>query len=242
MLGVAGTSAGLEPELQVSVLVVEGDDRIAEVVEENLRAAGFATSRAASGPAALEVLTRSEFTLIILDVGLPGIDGYELTRRVRQRRDTPILMITPRTSEAERVLGLELGADDSMSKPFSPQEMVARVRAILRRTHPHAAEPGLVRGNLRIDFARREVWRSGQLVPTTNLEFELLTFFVRHAGRVYSRDALMREVWGHDRIVDVRSVDSVISRLRRKLEEEPAQPRYLVTVWGAGYRFDDGLH
>jgi DNA-binding response OmpR family regulator len=228
--------------LQASVLVVEGDDRTAEVVEENLRAAGFATRRAASGPAALEVLTRAEFTLIILNVGLAGIDGYELTRRVRQRRDTPILMITSCTSDAERVLGLELGADDSISKPFSPQEMVARVRAILRRTHPQAADPVLERGSLRIDLGRREVWRLGQLVPTTNLEFELLTFFVRHAGRVYSRSALMREVWGHDRIVDARAVDSVISRLRRKLEEDPAQPRYLVTVWGAGYLFDDRLH
>lgn len=225
--------------MQANVLVVEGDDRTAEVVEENLRAAGFATSRAASGPAALEVLTHNEFTLIILDVGLPGIDGYELTRRVRQGRDTPILMLTPCTSDAERVLGLELGADDSMSKPFSPQEMVARVRAILRRTSPRAANPVLVRGNLRIDMGRREVLREDQVVPTTNLEFELLCFLVRHAGRVYGRTALMREVWGHDRIVDARSVDSVVSRLRRKLEDDPARPRYLVTVWGAGYRFDD---
>ena len=226
--------------MSMTILIVEDDERIAELVAKNLQAAGFASLRAASGPKALEVLERSEFALVVLDIGLPGIDGYEITRRVRRSRTTPILMLTARGGEADKVLGLELGADDYLTKPFSPQELVARVRAILRRTSPGAAaEAAIERGNLAIDPARREIRRDGKVVETTNLEFELLYFLAQRPGRVFSRNALMREVWGTDRIVDLRSVDSLISRLRRKLEDDPAQPRVLTTVWGAGYRFHD---
>jgi DNA-binding response OmpR family regulator len=222
-----------------SVLIVEDDESIAELVDKNLRAAGFVTARAASGPAALEMLGRAEFALVVLDIGLPGIDGYEITRRVRQKSKIPILMLTARAADAEKVLGLELGADDYLAKPFSPQEMVARVRAILRRTAPAESDTVLERGNLRIDPARREVRRDGQVVDTTSLEFELLHFLAARPGRVYSRNALLHQVWGSDRIVDARSVDGLVSRLRRKLEVDPAQPRILTTVWGAGYRFHD---
>jgi len=223
----------------MTILIVEDDEGIAELVEKHLQAASYATTRARSGTAALEALNRAEFSLIVLDIGLPGVDGYEITRRVRRGRNTPILMLTARSSESDKVLGLELGADDYLTKPFSPQEMVARVRAILRRASPQTAEEVLERGSVRIDPARREVHRGEKIVETTNLEFELLHFLAARPGRVFRREALMREVWGNDRIVDARSVDGLISRLRRKLEEDPSQPRMLMTVWGAGYRFED---
>ena len=223
-----------------TVLIVEDDEKIAELVAKNLEAAGFATARARSGEAAQEEVKRIEPALIVLDIGLPGIDGYELTRRLRRDSTTPILMLTARTSEADKVLGFELGADDYLTKPFGTQELVARVRAILRRSSERTPEIALERGELRIDPARREVRRRGEPIETTSLEFDLLYFLATRPGRVFSRDALMRQVWGHDRIVDSRSIDSLVSRRRRKLEDDPARPQYLQTVWGAGYRFAEG--
>jgi len=221
------------------VLIVEDDDRIAELVAKNLEAAGFDSTRARSGEQAQELLVRLDPALIVLDLSLPGIDGYEFTRRLRRDRTTPVLMLTARTSESDKVLGFELGADDYLTKPFSTLELVARVRAILRRASSQGAEAVLDRGELRIDPGRREVRRRNTVVETTSLEFDLLHFLAARPGRVFSREALMREVWGHDRIVDTRSIDSLISRLRRKLEDDPSRPRYLQTVWGAGYRFHE---
>jgi DNA-binding response OmpR family regulator len=226
--------------VRLHVLIVEDDDRIAELVAKNLEAASFASTRVRSGEQAQDVLQRLEPALIVLDLSLPGIDGYEFTRRLRRDRNTPILMLTARTSESDKVLGFELGADDYLTKPFSTQELVARVRAILRRSSSQASDAVLERGELRIDPGRREVRRRETVVETTSLEFDLLHFLAARPGRVFSREALMREVWGHDRIVDTRSIDSLISRLRRKLEADPSRPRYLQTVWGAGYRFHEG--
>ncbi len=225
--------------MSARLLIVEDDRGIAELVAKHLQAAGYETATAESGPAALEAIAREAFELIVLDVGLPGLDGFAVARHVRQERRTPILMLTARTSEAEKVLGLELGADDYVTKPFSPIELVARVRAILRRAAPPAEPEALERGALRIDPSRREVTRDGLVVPTTTLEFELLAFLARQPGRVFSRDALIRHVWGPGRIVDGRAVDNLISRLRQKLEADPARPVILQTVWGAGYRFGE---
>ena len=149
-------------------------------------------------------------------------------------------MLTARTSESDKVLGFEIGADDYLTKPFGTQELVARVRALLRRTTAPASSEVLVRGALCIDPERREAVLDSQIIELTSLEFDLLYFMAARPGRVYSRDALMQEVWGHDRLVDSRSIDSLISRLRRKLKPADGKPPYIQTVWGAGYRFADG--
>ncbi len=223
--------------MEPTILIVEDDEKIATLVAKNLEAAGFRCERVADGRTALDTFRRMMPALVVLDIMIPGIDGLELTRRIRRDSETPILMLTARTSETDKVLGLEIGADDYMTKPFSTRELVARVRALLRRTSAGKHEESLVRGELRIDPARREVYRSDSHVEITSLEFDLLHFMASRAGRVFSREALMDQVWGEGRIVDTRSIDSLVSRLRRKLETDPAKPEYIQTVWGAGYRF-----
>jgi DNA-binding response OmpR family regulator len=175
--------------------------------------------------------------LVVLDLGLPGIDGLEFTRRVRRDSDVPILMVTARSGEGDKLLGLEIGADDYVTKPFSTAELTARVRALLRRSTGGLTDRVLEIGNLRIDPGRRSLERDGVSIPVTTLEFDVLYFLASRPGRVFSREALMEQVWGSDRVVDDRSIDSLISRVRRKLESDPSNPRYLQTVWGAGYRF-----
>ncbi len=219
------------------VLVVEDDRKIAELVATNLAPAGFDCQLVHDGDRALESLREALPDLIVLDIMLPGINGLELTRRVRSQSRVPILMLTARSGEADKVLGLELGADDYLTKPFSMAELVARVRALLRRTQvPDQAAP-LVRGELAIDPAARTVTRSGQAIDLTTLEFDLLYALALRPGHVLTRDALMHQVWGDDRFVDQRSIDSIVSRMRKKVEADPSAPRYIQTVWGAGYRF-----
>ena len=218
------------------ILVVEDDGRIADLVARNLQAAGFDCVLAADGDRALAEFRRSKPALVVLDLGLAGIDGLEVTRRLRRESDVPILMLTARTTESDKLLGLEVGADDYVTKPFSTAELVARVRALLRRSSGQLAERRIEIGGLSIDPERRAVEREGRPVTLTTLEFDLLYFLAARPGRVFSRDALMEQVWGSDRVVDERSIDSLVSRLRRKLERDPAAPAYLQTVWGAGYR------
>ncbi|HTR96706.1 MAG TPA: response regulator transcription factor [Candidatus Acidoferrales bacterium] len=224
----------------VMLLIVEDDRRIATLVVKNLEAAGYDCTIAADGEQAIHEFARIAPALVVLDVGLPGLGGLEVTRRLRQHSDVPILMLTARSSEADKVLGLEIGADDYLTKPFSTAELVARVRALLRRTLVPSRERPIVAGTLRIDPARREAERDGAPLGLTTLEFDVLYFLASRSGRVFSREALMEEVWGTDRIVGERSIDNLVSRLRRKLEPDPEKPRWLQTVWGAGYRFDDG--
>src|SRR5207249_2756297 len=159
--------------------------------------------------------------------------------RIRRESDVPILVVTARSSESDKLLGLEIGADDYVTKPFSTAELVARVRALLRRSSGTLTERILEFETLRIDPGRRIVERERQLVSLTTLEFDLLYFLASRPGRVFSREALMEHVWGTDRVVDDRSIDSLVSRVRRKLESDPSRPRYLQTVWGAGYRFSE---
>lgn len=218
------------------ILVVEDDRKIATLVSKNLSAAGLRCIEVYDGESALAAFEKEAPALIVLDLMLPGLDGIELTRRIRQQSRVPILMLTARTSEGDKVLGLEIGADDYLTKPFGTMELVARVRALLRRTTA-SEEQALVAGDLKIDPARREVERSGERVALTTLEFDLLYFLAQRRGRAFTREALMNHVWGEDRVVDDRSIDSLISRLRRKLETDPAHPRYIQTVWGTGYRF-----
>jgi DNA-binding response OmpR family regulator len=225
--------------MKPTLLIVEDDRRIATLVAKNLQAAGYECRIAADGEAALAEFDRAAPALVVLDLGLPGIGGLEVTRRLRQESDVPILMLTARSSDSDKVLGLEIGADDYLTKPFSPSELVARVRALLRRTTAGPRDRALVFGTLKIDPARREAERDGARVRLTTLEFDLLYFLASRPGQVFSREALMDRVWGGDRIVGDRSIDNLVSRLRRKLEADPDDPRWLQTVWGAGYRFED---
>ena len=222
--------------MSAQILVVEDDGRIADLIARNLQAAGFTCVLAPDGDRALAEFRRAKPSLVVLDLGLAGIDGLEVTRRLRRESDVPILMLTARTTESDKLLGLEVGADDYVTKPFSTAELVARVRALLRRSSGQLAERRIEVGGLVIDPERRSLERDGQPVTLTTLEFDLLYFLAARPGRVFSRDALMAQVWGNDRVVDERSIDSLVSRLRRKLESDPASPRYLQTVWGAGYR------
>jgi len=221
------------------ILVVEDDARIADLMVKNLEAAGFECHSSPDGGRALADFARLRPALIVLDLGLAGLDGLEVTRRIRGESDVPILIVTARSGESDKLLGLEIGADDYVTKPFSTAELVARVRALLRRSTGSVGERVIELGGLRIDPARRTVERDGQPVPLTTLEFDLLYFLASRPGRVFSREALMEQVWGSDRVVDDRSIDSLVSRVRRKLEEDPSKPRYVQTVWGAGYRLSE---
>jgi two-component system response regulator VicR len=222
---------------QQKILIVEDDARIADLVSKNLTAAGYECHQSPDGGRALADFARLKPALLVLDLGLQGMDGLEVTRHIRKESDVPILIVTARSSEGDKLLGLEIGADDYITKPFSTAELVARVRALLRRSTGAVTERVLEIGALRIDPARRTLERDGAPVPLTTLEFDLLYFLASRAGRVFTREALMEQVWGTDRVVDDRSIDSLISRVRRKLELDPGNPQYLQTVWGAGYRF-----
>jgi DNA-binding response OmpR family regulator len=219
------------------VLIVEDDRGIATLVAKNLEAAGLQGHVVHDGDAALAAFARLHPALVVLDLTLPGIGGLELARRFRRDGDVPILMLTARTSESDKLLGFEVGADDYLTKPFSTLELVARVRALLRRSSGESREAVLTIGGLRIDPGRRQVQRNETVIPVTTLEFDLLYFLASRPGRVFSREALMSQVWGMDRVVDDRAIDSLVSRLRRKVEADPAVPIYIQTVWGAGYRF-----
>ena len=221
------------------ILVIEDDARIADVVAKNLEAVGFECHQTQDGGRALADFARLKPALVVLDLGLPGLDGLEVLRRLRRENDVPILIVTARTSESDKLLGLEIGADDYVTKPFSTAELVARVRALLRRSSGTVTERALEFEDLRIDPGKRTVERAGETVPLTTLEFDLLYFLATRPGRVFSREALMEHVWGSDRVVDDRSIDSLVSRVRRKLEADPSKPCYLQTVWGAGYRFTE---
>ncbi len=223
-----------------SVLVVDDEPTIAEVVARYLDRAGYETSVAHDGTQALACAAHTRPDLVVLDLMLPGIDGLEVMRRLRDRDPAPIgvILLTARGEESDRVIGLRLGADDYVVKPFSPAELVARVDALLRRIEPvPEREPPLVFGELQIDPAARRVLRDGQEVELTQREFELLLFLARHRGQAFTRDQLMDYVWKYSFYLDTSTVTVHIRRLRAKLERDPSQPEFIQTVWGVGYRF-----
>lgn len=228
------------------VLVVEDDSDLVRLVRLHLEDEGCVVESAGTGDGAKGALDRTRFDLVILDRMLPDTDGIEICRDLRSQRDyVPVLMLTARAGELDRVLGLELGADDYLTKPFSIPELLARVKAILRRAEAMrgaAAESGdepIRVGDLSIDTARRRVTVSGRAVALTVKEFDLLVLFARHPGRVFSRVQLLELVWGYSYSGYAHTVNSHINRLRSKIEPDPSEPRYLLTVWGVGYRFFD---
>jgi DNA-binding response OmpR family regulator len=223
------------------VLVVDDEPRIVEVVSDYLRAAGFAVATAADGERALAAARDRPPDLVVLDLGLPGRDGLDVARELRRSSTVPIIVLTARGEEADRVLGLELGADDYVVKPFSPRELLARVRAVLRRVDGAAEErERFVVGDVVVDTARREVLAADRRVALTATEFDLLVALARQPGRVLTRGQLLDAVHGLDVPVYERTVDVHVKNLRRKLEPDPHRPRYLLTVHGVGYRFADG--
>jgi DNA-binding response OmpR family regulator len=222
------------------VLVVDDEPTIAEVVARYLERAGYETAVAGTGSAALTQAAGQRPDVVVLDLMLPDIDGLEVMRRLRQadRGRTAIILLTARGEESDRVVGLRLGADDYVVKPFSPAELVARVDAVLRRLDPAPErEPALVFGALEIDPAGRQVRLDDERIELTQREFELLLFLARHPGQAFTREQLMDHVWQYSFYIDTSTVTVHIRRLRSKIEADPAQPRHIQTVWGVGYRF-----
>ncbi|MBE3131355.1 MAG: response regulator transcription factor [Acidobacteria bacterium] len=220
------------------ILVVEDEPAIAFGLQLDLKNEGYDVEIESDGESALQRALQEAFDLILLDVMLPRKDGFEVCRELRRGGSkTPVIMLTAKAQEAEKVLGLEIGADDYVTKPFSPRELRARVKAALRRT----AEDDLPIcrfGDAEVDFGRCELRRAGKPVELTALEFKLLTAFIRNGGKVLSRDQLLDLVWGHGTFVTDRVVDNHVVTLRKKVEPEPSEPRYIVSVRGLGYRFD----
>jgi len=221
-----------------TVLVVEDESVVREVVVKYLRREGYRTLEAADGDTACVLLEREQPDLVVLDLMLPRKDGLAVCRWIRSRSEVPVIMLTARGEEADRIVGLELGADDYVTKPFSPRELAARVKTVLRRARrPEVSDGRLVFDELEIDASTRDVLLSGNPLRLTAREFDLLWFLASHPRHVFSRDQLMDRVWGYDAAIDTGTVTVHMRRLRAKLEDDPSRPRRLETVWGVGYRF-----
>ena len=228
-----------------TILVVEDEPDIRKLVQYNLVQERFKVVEAEDGEQALKILQREKPNLVVLDLMLPGLSGLELCKILRERQDTaqlPILMLTAKAGEADKVVGLEMGADDYLVKPFSPREMVARVRAILRRSETQTTSErssSYAKGPLQIDFSTYEVFVRGKTVKLTLKEFELLRFLVQNPSRVLSRDQLLDRVWGGETFVTPRTVDVHIRRLRKAIEKDDSKPQWILTLRGVGYKFDE---
>ncbi len=242
-----GPGIGVVKGMRHKILVIEDSVDIADLVALHLGDMGCEVKTAGDGSTGLQLARAGGYDLIVLDLMLPGLDGLEVCRRLRGQADTtPILMLTAKSSELDRVHGLEIGADDYLTKPFSIRELVARVKAMLRRTEmlardPPKEDPRIAVGDLEIDVARHDVSVAGRPVELTAKEFDLLVRFARNPGRVYSRQHLLDLVWGSGHLGYEHTVNSHINRLRGKIEADPANPRFVLTVWGVGYKFNDRL-
>ncbi|HYS36870.1 MAG TPA: response regulator transcription factor [Pseudonocardiaceae bacterium] len=222
------------------ILVVDDDVNVRDVVRRYLEHAGYQVELAGNGEQALSIAELAEPDLVVLDLMLPGIGGLEVCRLLRQRGQIPVVMLTARGEEDDRIAGLQLGADDYIAKPFSPRELVLRVASVLRRTHAEPVTPSreeLVDGDLRMDVTARRASRSGRPLPLTGREFDLLEFLINHAGTAFTRAELLSRVWGWD-CGDQSTVTVHVRRLREKVEPDPARPSRIATVWGVGYRYD----
>jgi len=229
-----------------TILVVDDEPKIARLVRDYMEASGFRAVMAHDGKAALAQFRYERPDLVVLDLNLPGMNGIDVARAIRQERNTPIIMLTARVEETDRIVGLELGADDYVTKPFSPRELVARVRAVLRRTSGSAADreaasAPLQAGDLTIDPEKRAVVRKGHTIDLTTTEFDLLLTLARTPGRVFSRMELLDRVQGAAYEGYERTIDVHVKNLRKKIEPDPRHPRYILTVYGVGYRFAEDL-
>jgi two-component system alkaline phosphatase synthesis response regulator PhoP len=224
------------------IAIVEDEAELALLIEYNLTRQGYEVQILGGSKGTLKSLEQAKPDLVVLDVMLPDLDGFELCRQIRQSgvlARTPVLFLTARSDEVDRVLGLEIGGDDYMTKPFSPRELIARVKAHLRREEMDADPPVAQVGPFRLDRMARRVFHQDREISLTSTEFNLLEFFLTHRGRAYSRDQLLESVWGEQRNVTPRTVDVHVRRLREQIEEQPDNPRYLTTVRGFGYRFEE---
>src|SRR5213595_3611868 len=221
------------------VLVVEDEESFSDALSYMLRREGYEVEVAATGHDALQTFERSGADIVLLDLMLPGLSGTEVCRELRARSHVPIIMVTARDSEVDKVVGLELGADDYVTKPYSPRELVARIRAVLRRgAEPDLTPATLEAGGVRMDVDRHIVTVAGREVRLPLKEFELLEMFLRNAGRVLTRGQLIDRVWGADYVGDTKTLDVHVKRLRAKIESDPANPRFLITVRGLGYKYE----
>ncbi|HIQ04265.1 MAG TPA: response regulator transcription factor, partial [Anaerolineae bacterium] len=222
------------------ILVVDDEQSILNVVKAYLEQEGYTVYTAADGLSGLKAAQAYQPDLIVLDIMLPVMDGIEILQQIRRESDVYVLMLTAKAEEMDKVIGLTVGADDYMTKPFSPRELVARVKAILRRGRGIGSgqEPVLAFRRIRIDPGARRVWKDGTSVELTTVEFDLLHALARHRGRVLSREQLLQQVWGYDFYGDERVVDVHIGKIRKKLEDDSAHPEFIVTVRGVGYRFE----
>lgn len=224
-----------------TILIVEDESSVAEAIAYTLAQEGFETEIASDGREALDSFEETAPSLVILDLMLPGLSGWQLFTAFRRQRDVPIIMLTARTEEADRVAGLEMGADDYVPKPFSMRELVARIRTVLRRSARGGSEDApadrLEAGDIEVDMGSHEVTVRGQSVSLSPKEFDLLTYLMRNSSRVRTRDEIIATVWGEEEYLDQRTVDVHIRWLRQKVEVDPANPRHLITVRGVGYKF-----
>jgi two-component system, OmpR family, alkaline phosphatase synthesis response regulator PhoP len=224
-----------------TILVVDDEPQIVTLVRDYLERGGFSVFTAADGPTALRTASTQHPDLVVLDLGLPGIDGLDVTRSLRRNGTVPIIMLTARTDESDKLVGLELGADDYLTKPFSPKELVARVRSVLRRSEAAKAPSDLIRsGDVELIVPSMELTIAGKRIELTPTEFQLLATMARQPGRVFSRAQLLNAVHGDAGEPFERAIDAHIKNLRRKIEPDAHNPRYLLTVFGVGYRFTDG--
>lgn len=227
------------------ILIVDDEKNIVDILKFNLMKESFETLEAYDGRQAIEIAEREKPDLILLDIMLPEMDGFTVCRKLRQTMQTPILMLTAREEEVDKVLGLELGADDYITKPFSPRELMARVKANLRRTIddtiPQQKDDIIKYADLEIDINRYEIKRAGETLELTLREFELVKFLIAQRGQIFTRENLLEKVWGYEYFGDVRTVDVTVRRLREKLEKDPSKPEYILTKRGVGYYFNPAI-
>ena len=221
------------------VLLVDDEKTLVKALKFNLEKEGFLVEEAFDGEEALEKAFKINPDIVILDLMLPGLDGFEVCREIRKKEEIPIIMLTAKGDDIDKVLGLELGADDYMTKPFNPRELVARMKAILRRSvnRDEGLHKQIQIGSLQIDLLQHRVRKGERDIDLTAKEFALLSFLASNAGRVYSREQLLEQIWGYNYYGDARTVDVHIRHLREKIEEEPSNPQLIITVWGTGYKF-----
>ena len=225
------------------ILVVDDEESIVKIIEYNLKKEGYEVLRALDGEEGYKLAVEGKPDLILLDIMMPKMDGYEVCKKVREKSDVPIIMLTTRAEEVDKVVGLELGADDYVTKPFGNRELMARVKAHLRRNDVHKEQETMTSensdkfGDIVIDFDRYEVYKRGEVIYLTVREFELLKFLATQKNQIFSREALLEKVWGYEYFGDVRAVDVTIRRLREKVEDDPGRPKYIITKRGFGYYF-----